>query len=127
MQQTNTNQSGLTLTTLLIFVGFTLIVATTSVALIISSTQTTTTLSKGESAYLVAESGVENAILRVLRDRSYSGETLAVGNGTAEVTVSGSTLIDITSIGTVENHTRTIHAQTQFNQGILEVITWDEQ
>lgn len=127
IQETQQYNTGQTLVTLLIFVAFAIVVTTTSVAIIISNTQSTTTLSKGETAHLIAESGVENAILRVLRDRSYTGESLDINGGTAEITVSGSSLIDITSVGSFQDFSRTIHTQTQFNQGVLEVVTWEEQ
>lgn len=119
-------QSGQTLVTLLIFIAFAITVTISSIAVIISSTQSVTTLSQGEKAYIIAETGVENAILRVLRDRTYTGETLTVDGGTAEVSVSGSTLIDVVSIGRYQGFTRTLHAQTQFNQGVLEIVTWEE-
>ncbi|HCR92651.1 MAG TPA: hypothetical protein DIU47_01725 [Candidatus Pacebacteria bacterium] len=59
-------------------------------------------------AYDIAEAGTENALLRLLRNPAYTGETLTVGDGTATITVTGSGTQTITSTGRLNNYLRKI-------------------
>lgn len=100
---------------------------TAAVGLAISTTRDTTTTTLGERALTVAESGAENAILRLLRDPSYSGENnLSIGPGSATITVSGSSPIVITSTGVVGDITRVIRVQATIVSGQLTVSSWQE-
>lgn len=81
----------------------------------------------GNEALDVAEAGVENALLRLLRDPSYTGETLTVGSGSATITVTGTNPKTITSLGIVGSHRRTIQAVASDSAGVLTVTSWREQ
>lgn len=80
----------------------------------------------GTLAYYVAESGTENAMMRLLRDPSYTGETLQVGSGTAVVTVTGGSTKTVTSVGTIDNYQRTIQTIVGYSGGIFTVTSWKE-
>jgi len=103
------------------------VITTAAVAIAISTTLDTTTLTLGERALTVAESGAENAILRLLRDPAYSGEAnLPIGPGTATIGVTGASPKIITSSGTVNDLTRQIQVTITITSGQLTVTNWQE-
>lgn len=105
------------------FVLVAMTVITSTITTVISNTRAASVEQQGVDAYYVAEAGIENALMRFLRDPGYTGETLLVGNNSATVTVSGST---ITSVGQVNNLVRTIQVITSYNNNQLIVSSWKE-
>ncbi len=103
------------------------IVTTAAVALAISTTRDTTTHTLGERTLAVAESGAENAILNLLRDPSYTGESnLPIGPGAATIVVTGTSPKVITSTGTVGIYSRAVQAELSNIGGQLTVSSWQE-
>jgi len=103
------------------------VLTTAAVALAISTTRDTTTLSLGEKAYAVAESGAENAILRLLRDPNYTGETdLSIGTGSATITVTGTTPKVINSIGVEGNMVRQLEVTVVIVNSQVTILNWKE-
>ena len=119
-------QQGQTLVTLLVFSVVALTVATAAVSIMINVSQGTNRVEGNVAATQTAESGIENALLRLLRDPSYTGETLPVGDGTAVITVTGTNPKTITVIGTINSHSKTIEATATFTNGIMTVTSWRE-
>ena len=115
---------------LIVLVTFAAIASTIIGSVILVSIATNSASGKtqvGSEALDVAESGVENALLRLLRDPSYTGETVAIGSGSAVISVTGSGPKTIVSQGTVGSHTRTIQAVASESAGVLTVTSWREQ
>lgn len=79
---------------------------------------------QGELAYAIAQSGAENAMLRLIRDPSYSGENnISIGNGTVNITVSNSGNSYIaTSSGMIGNFTRKIQITTHYNSDSVLIL-----
>jgi len=119
-------QQGQTLITLLFFMIIAISVISTAVILLITNSRTTSKTEQGIKAYYVAESGAENAILRLLRNPNYAGETLVVGEGTATMTVTGTEPKTITSTGVVGNFTKKIQVVVGYTNNILTVSSWRE-
>lgn len=117
---------GQTMVTLLFFVVIALTITSAAVAMVITNSQSTTKFEQGLLAYYVAEGGVENALLRLLRNPNYTGETLSVGEGTAVITVAGTDPKTITSLGTVRNFSRKIQLVAEYTNNILSVTSWKE-
>lgn len=117
------NRRGQVLVSLLIFVLVAMTVVTAAVTTVLSNSQSASTEQQSIDSYYVAESGMENALMRMLREPTYTGETLPVGDGTAVITVSGST---ITSAGTVGNLTRKIQVITSYNNNQMVITSWQE-
>lgn len=117
------NHKGQALVSLLMFVVVAMTVIVSSIMTVISNTRAASIGQQAVDVYYVAEAGVENALLRLLRDPNYSGETLAVGNGNTVITVVGST---ITSIATVNNLTRKIEVQFSYTNNQMTVTSWKE-
>jgi hypothetical protein len=125
MKQIN-KQSGQTLVALLVFMATALIITTGAVAVTIANLQSASEYSRGEQALQVAESGADNALLRLTRDPSYAGETLTVGTGTATITVSGSPSYTITSVGRVGDFRRTIQVTATRLNNVVVQTAWSE-
>lgn len=120
-------ESGQTLVMLLFFMVIAITITSAAVVMVITNSLSATKLQQGQIVYAVAESGAENALMRLLRNPSYTGETLPVGSGNAVVTVtnSGSTYT-ILSQGTVGNFLKKIQVTAAYTNNILTVNSWGE-
>ena len=123
---TRKNQKGQALITLIIFV----VVATTVIAGAVTATiinsQTTGKLAQSEESLKIAEGGGDLAILKLLRNPNYSGETINLGNGTATITVTGSGTKTIVSQGSEGNFVRKIQIVGTFTNNVFSVSSWSE-
>ena len=117
---------GQTLVTLLIFMVIAITVTSAAVVLTITDSQNANRFQEGLIAFQVAESGAENAMIRFLRDPNYAGETLAVGSGTATITVTGTNPKIITSAGVNGNYLRKIQVTLDNTNNILSITSWQE-
>ncbi len=119
---------GQALITLLIFaiIGITIISAAITMLLINSISGTKS--QQGTVAYEIAKSGAENALIRLLRNPSYTGETLPVGSGSALIQVSGGggSPYVILSQGTIGNFLRKIQVTANYINNRLTVISQQE-
>ena len=123
------NQKGQTLVSLMIFMVTAIIIITAAVAVIIINSKATSKFYQGIVSYDLAEVGIENAIIRLLRNPSYTGETLVLEDKTVEIQVSGAGTgsYTIISSGTNGNFKRTIQATASYNDNILNISSWEEQ
>lgn len=117
---------GQALITLLFFMAIGITVTTAAVMVTLGTSLSTTSYQEGSQAFTVAESGVENALLRLLRDPSYSGETMAVSDGTATVSVSGANPKVIVSEGRVGSFFRTVRATVSYVNEIFTLTKFEE-
>ena len=128
----NKIMQGQAMITLLFFMVIGVTVTAGAIGLILINSINGSKQQQGELAYQVAESGMENALIRVLRTPppAYPGETLTVGGGTATITATGSgTAIDpyvIVSRGQVGNFLRQIEVKTQYQNNLLQIISQKE-
>jgi hypothetical protein len=120
-------KSGQALVILLVFMVVATTVTFAAVGLTVSGSQSSTRQELGAEVYTIAESGVENGLIRLLRDPDYPGETLTVGNGTATIVVDtvGNTST-ITATGRVDNFVRVVRVTTVTSGGVLTVSSWQE-
>ena len=125
-------QKGQALISLLFFmvIGITLIVAASIVTL--ENVSSTSAAEQGTIAYFAAESGIEDALLLVLRypptsTTPYTGGTTTYSQGQATVTVSPSgNILTITSIGTYQNAIRKVQVQETNGSNGWQVTSWQE-
>lgn len=120
------NQNGQTLVILLIYMVIAIIVTTASIALVINSSRGTDKIYQGANSLDIAESGAETAMIKLLRDTNYTGETLSVGSGQAVITVTGTNPKTIISKGTLNNFTRTIQVIVDTSNNTLNATSWKE-
>lgn len=118
--------SGQTLIIFLIYILVAIIVTTAATAIILSNSRNTDKLYQGTTAYDVSESGAETAILKLLRDPNYTGETLTVGDGTATITITGTNPKTIISKGTINNFTKSVQAIVDMSNNVLTVTSWKQ-
>lgn len=126
MKILTTNQRGQTLIILLIYMVIAIIVTTASIALVINSSRGTDKVYQGANSLDIAESGAETAMIKLLRDPNYIGETVTVGNGQAVITVNGTNPKIIVSKGTLNNFTRTIQVIVDTSNNVLTATSWKE-
>lgn len=118
-------RAGQTLITLLVFIVVATTITTTAVAILLNTTESSSIASNAISATQIADSGAENAILRLIRDPSYTGEDMDIGNGNAHISVSGTNPKTITSIGSINNFKKTVQVIVTYNNNIMSVSSWN--
>lgn len=119
------DNSGSALATLLVFVATGIIVISAAVSVVLINTQAIGDLSSGESVLQIAESGAEEAIQRLLRDYDYPGGTINVGNGQAQIVVSGTTTKVIESTATLGDFKRTIQVTVDITDDTISLVDWN--
>lgn len=114
---------------LLMLVFITLIALTiiASAAVVVSGNiSSASVMEQGNHAYNIAESGVEEALIRMLRDPNYAGTggtPMSINGGTVSIVVSNGV---ITSTGVYNKNVRKIQAQTVYNNNVLTISSWKE-
>ena len=109
---------------MVMFLG--LAVITASVSLIDINMTTTASLVEADKALTVAESGAEEALIRLLRNPNYSGETLNLTDGIATINVGSANPTIIESVGVVGNHLRRVEVSVSFVSGTMVINSWKE-
>lgn len=120
------SKQGQTIVMLLVFMLIAITVTTAAIAIVILNSRASNLLQQGTVAYYVAESGAEDALMRLLRNPNFTGETLTVGTGTAVVTISGTTTKTILSTSTLGTYARKIQIIVGYNNNILTIQSWKE-
>ena len=117
------NSKGQALVTLLFFVIIGITIISAEAIVLYTNILSASTAEQGADAYYIAESGIEEGLLRIIRDSNYSGGTLIVGSGNVAIEVDNGT---ITATGTYNNVVRKIQAETTYNNGVLTIDSWRE-
>lgn len=118
---------GQALISLLFFVLIIITVITATVIISVLNIRSASMLQEGVIAYYVAESGAENALLRVLRDPTYTGEAnLPIGDGYASTQVTPGNPTTIISTGKINNFMRKIRVVANYTSGYYTVSSWQE-
>lgn len=121
-----TNQSGQALVTLLFFMIIAITVIAAAIAVIYINNRATTRLEGGTIAYYVAESGIENALLRLLRDPGYTGEIIQIDLATVVIQVTGTEPKTVTSTATSGQFVRKLQTVIGYTNNILTISSWKE-
>ena len=120
-------QKGQALVVLLVFMMVSIIMTTMAVALVIINATAASGVEQGEMALLIADSGAENALLRLVRNPAFTGtETFTIDGGSVAATVSAGTPIIITSKGQMGQFIRTASVTATFVDSVLTVNSWNE-
>jgi hypothetical protein len=117
------SQKGNALITLLFFMAISLAIITGVVVVVLNNAISTSSVDQGTTAYYMAETGAENALLRLIRDPSYTGETMSIDGGSVVIVVNSGT---ITSAATFSNTIRKVQVQTSNTNNQLTVTSWKE-
>ncbi len=123
-------ERGQALITLLFFTVIGVTVTSAAVVMLLVNSISGTKLQQGDVAYEIAQSGADNSLIRLLRDPTYTGETLAVGNGSATISVSGNGTIGspfvILSKGTNGIFVREVQVTATYQNNLLTVSSRKE-
>lgn len=123
----NRDQSGQTLVALLSFMTVAITITTAATLITVESIKTTTIYSIGNTALSLAETGAENALLRLARDPAYSGESLNIAGGTAIISISPSLPSKtITSEAVVGDTRRKVQVQVTLANNQVTITSWKE-
>lgn len=126
MKKHNTN--GQALVVLLVFMVVSIIMTTMAVALVIINATAASEVEQGDMALKLAESGAENALLRLVRDPQYVGtETISLAGGTMIATVSAGNPTIIKSTGIFGQFVRKASVSASFVDTILTIQRWQEE
>ncbi len=121
---------GQALVTLIFFMVIATTVTTAAILVIAVNSISGTRLQEGTIAYQTAQSGADNALIRVLRDPSYTGETLNVGSSSATIQVTGSgttaSPFVITSKGQNGFYIKNVEVRATNENDILNIISRKE-
>lgn len=133
MKKTFYKQKGQALITMIFVsvIGITIISA--AAIFILQNIQGANVAQQGLGAYYLAETGAQEALLRLVRDPSYTGtavnQPLVVQNGSfsGTVTIQTSTASGkVISIGNYNNAQRKIQVNFVYNNSTLTVSSWKE-
>jgi hypothetical protein len=115
-------ESGQALVTLLFFMLIGIAVTSSAIAVLITNAVGTSYSDQGTQSYYIAESGIEDATLKLLRNPNYtsSGYTISIGDGAATVTIGNGYA---TSSGKLANTVRKIQIQTVYNNNNVLTIS----
>lgn len=127
MKQTRTASKGQAVITVIFIAVIGMFIATGAIFTVANALESSASEELGAAAFQAAESGIENSVLRLMRDPSYTGETMSIDQrSTAVVTVTTGTGIRIESIGTVGAVSRKIVADAHYDNLVLIVDSWGE-
>lgn len=126
MKKLTVLKSGQALVLLIVVMVVGTVITSAAVIFAIVNLKAASNLQSGEEAYAIAESGAENAILRLVRNPAYGGETLTVGSGEAVITVSGSGNLTVVSEGVRGNFRRKVEVTGSYVNNIFTVSAWRE-
>lgn len=117
---------GQALVVLLVFMVVSITITSAAVIMILVNSQATSKFEAGSSTAALTESGVEDALLRLLRNPSYTGETLTIGGGSVTVEVSGGEAKTIRSQTTAGVFAREVEVKAMATGNALSVTSWKE-
>ena len=121
------NSKGNVLVTLLVFVVIAVVIISAFTTITIINTQTTSVFSKGNYTYEIAELGIEESIIRLLRDPdNYTGGTLSINGNTVNINVSGTTTKTIVSEAVSGTYRRKIQVTATVENNKVTILTWRE-
>ncbi len=118
---------GQALIALLSFIIISITVISAAVIILVTDTLASSKVELGASAYVLAQSGAESALLRLLRNPSYTGpDVITTQDGTVTITVQGTAPYTIYSTGKAGNFVRRIRATATYVNDELKLTEWKE-
>ncbi|OGM77198.1 hypothetical protein A2210_03335 [Candidatus Woesebacteria bacterium RIFOXYA1_FULL_40_18] len=120
-------QKGQSMILLVFFVMTAVAITIAAIFMMIITSGSVADMQNGIEAGQLADSGAENALLKLERDPSYSGEVYTLGNATVTVIVTGGTTKTINSTVVSGDFTRKVEVLANYTNNVLSVTSWKEQ
>lgn len=119
-------QKGQTLVLLLVFVMVTIAITTAATFITATNSISATNVSQGLATREMAEAGVEKALLGLIRDPNYKGETFVLDLGTVTATVSGTTALTINSTAVNGDYVKRVEVRATYSNNVLTPVSWKD-
>jgi hypothetical protein len=116
--------AGQTLVSLLVFSIVALAVTTTAISVTINTSQATQAVENRVYIQHAAQSGIENALLRLLRNPTYGGETITIDDVVVVTNIVGSDPYTITATADNTRFSHTEEAVVTYTNNILTISSW---
>lgn len=120
----NKNQKGQALISLMFFIIIALFLISAAVVMMISNSQSVQKVEGEEVAARIAEAGAEVGLIKLLRDPAYTGESITLPDGEADISVSGETVRVTATSG---DFVKKLVVTTSFVNNVLSVVSWEEE
>jgi hypothetical protein len=120
-------QSGQTLVLLLVFVMVTIAITTAATFIVATNSLSVTAVSQGIITKHMAETGAEKALLQLLRNPNYKGETFSLDTGTVMATVSGTTTLTVNVAAINGDYIKRVEVKAAYSNNVLTLISWKDQ
>ncbi|MBI2430984.1 MAG: hypothetical protein HYV39_03140 [Candidatus Levybacteria bacterium] len=117
---------GQALITLLFFTIVSVTIISTVAIVTLAQAKSTSVYALSIETYFYAESGAEDALVRLLRDPAYTGTNLSIDQALVTVQVSGTNPKVITSSANYFGIKRTVEVNVDYSNNILRVVSWKE-
>lgn len=115
---------------ILVLFGLVMVVGIAIAAISVSENTISSTKDASDKAFVIAESGIQDALMKLTRDSSYTvtNGSLSISGGTATINVpSGGFPKNITSAGTINSKTRKIQLTVNADgNGKITQSSWQE-
>jgi|SRR3989344_98231 len=116
--------SGQALISLIMISGISLIILTGAILVAVIAAQSSLTTRQSTQSRVSAESGIENAAIRLLRNPAYAGEILNIDSNTVTINIAAN---KIDSQGKVGSVIKRIESDFQLNNSILRILSWKDR
>ena len=120
------NIKGQALVSLLVFMIVSITVTSAAVAVILVTNAQSSKFELAELVHNLADSGIENALIQLLRNPAYTGETMTTIDGSVQISVTGTNPLTITSRAQSATFEKTAVAVVDLSDNQLTVLSWDE-
>jgi hypothetical protein len=122
------NQRGVAALVIIVVVGAAALIFAQGAALLgLGELDLGYTSQKGAEAFSVADGCMEEALERMRKSTSYTGNSLNVTNGSCTITVTGSNPYTITVLGTTGNFNKKIESTVSVStDNVVTVNSWEE-
>jgi hypothetical protein len=117
---------GQTAVFMLMFVIIGVTISSAAIVLIGTNSTNVSMFQDSVAVYQAAEAGAENTMVRILRDPTYSGETISINGGVVTITVTGTDPKTIVSTALFHDYERKVQVIASDTNGLLRVSSWKE-
>lgn len=126
MNHTLKKNGGQALLTVIFVAVIGILITTGALYALLNNINTATLGEIGAMTHSAADSGIENALIRLIRDPTYTGETLQIDGRTVVVTVTGTGTQTVIATATDNTITQRVAAVVRYTGGVLTIDSWSD-